>query len=227
MNLFSRKGCLSLLLTDLRKKVWKDNTALPANGLVLWTSGNVSARDPESNLVVIKPSGVHFEDLTPENLTIVDLDGNVIEGDLAPSVDTESHLYIYRHRQDIHGITHTHSPYATCFAILGKSLPIYTTTSAAVFGREIPISDIAAVGETAIGKEIVDKIGNNSALLLKNHGVFTVGKSSTDSLKAAVILEETAQSVYYALSLANHIEPLSKKYVQEVYDFYQNNYGQK
>ncbi|WP_312470587.1 L-ribulose-5-phosphate 4-epimerase [Neobacillus sp.] len=216
-----------MLLYELRKRVWKDNIALPANGLVLWTSGNVSARDPESNLVVIKPSGVHFEDLTPENLTIVDLDGNVVEGDLAPSVDTESHLYVYRHRSDIHGITHTHSPYATCFAIRGKSLPIYTTTSAAVFGGEIPISDLAAVGEKAIGAEIVKKIGDNSALLLKSHGVFTVGKSSTASLKAAVILEETAQSVHYALSLGNDIQPLAEDYIKEVYDFYQNNYGQK
>lgn len=216
------------MLETLKKQVCKDNIALPKNGLVLWTSGNVSARDPESNLVVIKPSGVHFEDLSPEDMIVVDLEGNVIEGKLKPSVDTESHLYVYNHCPEIMGITHTHSPYATAFSILGENLPIFTTTSAAVFGNEIPVSNLAAVGEKAIGQEIVRcyQASGCPAILLKNHGVFTVGDSSTASLKSAVILEETAQSVYFAKTLNQEISPLKSDYIQEVWDFYQHNYGQ-
>lgn len=216
------------MLEKLKEIVCSNNKSLPTNGLVLWTSGNVSARDPETNLVVIKPSGIQFDDLTPEQMIVVDLKGNVVEGVLKPSVDTESHLYVYNDCPDVFGITHTHSPYATCFSILGESLPIYTTTSAAVFGNSIPISNIAAVGEEAIGAEIVRcyKETQCPAILLKNHGVFTVGKNSTSSLKAAVILEETAQSVYFAKNLNKDIQPLNQTYIDEVYDFYQNNYGQ-
>lgn len=216
------------MLEGLKKIVCQDNKALPENKLVLWTSGNVSARDPESGFVVIKPSGIHFKDLTPDKMIVVDLDCKVIEGELKPSVDTESHLYVYRECPDVLGITHTHSPYATAFSIAGESLPIYTTTSAAVFGNAIPVSEIAAVGEQAIGAEIVRcyKEAGCPAILLKNHGVFTVGTSSTQSLKAAVILEETAQSVYYAKTMSSGLKPLEKEYINEVYDFYQNNYGQ-
>ncbi|MGM0124735.1 L-ribulose-5-phosphate 4-epimerase [Enterococcus sp. AZ194] len=216
------------MLEKLKSIVCKDNQALPKNGLVLWTSGNVSARDPETGFVVIKPSGIHFEDLTPEKMIVVDLEGHVIEGELKPSVDTDSHLYVYKNCPDVFGITHTHSPYATCFSILGEPLEIYTTTSAAVFGNTIPTSNIAAVGEKAIGEEISRcyKETNCPAVLLKNHGVFTVGKSATSSLKAAVILEETAQSVYFAKTLNQGISPLDTDYVSEVYDFYQTNYGQ-
>lgn len=216
------------MLEALKEIVCRDNKALPKNGLVLWTSGNVSARDPETNYVVIKPSGIHFEDLTAEDMVVVDLEGNVIEGKLKPSVDTESHLYVYKACPDVNGITHTHSPYATGFAIAGTQLPIYTTTSAAVFGKAIPISEIAAVGEKAIGAEIVRcyQETNCPAILLKNHGIFTVGHSATYSLKNAVILEETAQSVYFAKNLNPSIEPLTDNYVSEVYDFYQNSYGQ-
>ena len=217
------------MLEQLKETVCKDNKALPKNGLVLWTSGNVSAKDPETEYVVIKPSGIHFDDLTPESMIVVELKGNVSEGDLTPSVDTESHLYVYNHCPEVLGITHTHSPYATAFSIAGESLPIYTTTSAAVFGKEIPLSEIAAVGEKAIGAEIVRcyQETNCPAILLKNHGVFTVGKSATNSLKNAVILEETAQSVYYARTLNTSLKPLEDSYTAEVYDFYQNNYGQK
>ena len=216
------------MLERLKEQVCKDNLALPKNNLVLWTSGNVSARDPETGYVVIKPSGIAFDDLTPEMMVVTDLDGNIIHGDLKPSVDTESHLYVYRHCPEINGITHTHSPYATAFAILGRSLPIYTTTSAAVFGREIPISKLTAVGEKAIGEEIVLHYHKHQsqALLLKNHGVFTLGKNSTASLKNAVILEETAQSVYYSLSIDKNLVPLQKDYVKSVFDFYQSSYGQ-
>ncbi|KAA3665249.1 MAG: L-ribulose-5-phosphate 4-epimerase [Chloroflexi bacterium] len=214
------------MLEALRQKVWEANVALPKNGLVLWTSGNASARDPETNLVVIKPSGVLFDQLTPEKLVIVDVEGNVVEGDLKPSVDTASHLYVYRHRSDVHGVVHTHSPYATSFAIRGESLPIYTTTSAAVFGTEIPVSDFATIGEEEIGKEIVEKIGKCTAILMRNHGTFTIGKDVMAALKDAVILEETAQYVHYAM-LRGPIDPLPEEVVRRGYEVYHTTYGQK
>lgn len=215
-----------MLLEELRKTVSAQNKALVDNGLVLWTSGNVSARDPETNYVVIKPSGVLFDDLTPEKMVVVDLHGNVIDGELKPSVDTASHLYVYRHRDDVHGIVHTHSPYATSFAITGEPLHIYTTTSAAVFGGTIPISDFAVIGEEEIGQEIVEKIGKSEAILIRSHGVFTIGKTSGKALKNAVILEETAQSVHYA-KLRTRIEPLSDEVVERGYRIYHDTYGQK
>jgi L-ribulose-5-phosphate 4-epimerase len=216
----------SEMLEKLRKTVWEANVALPQNGLVLWTSGNASGRDPETGLVVIKPSGVLFDDLTPENLVVVDVRGNVVEGELKPSVDTASHLYVYRHRADVHGMVHTHSPYATSFAIRGEPLRIYTTTSAAVFGGDIPVSDFATIGEEEIGREIVEKIGRNSAILMRSHGVFTIGKDVLSALKSAVILEETAQAVHYAM-LRGPIAPLPGEVVEAGYRVYHTNYGQK
>lgn len=215
-----------MLLEELRTQVCEANKALQENNLVLWTSGNVSARDPETGYVVIKPSGVLFNDLTPESIVVVDLDGNVIEGDFKPSVDTASHLYVYRHRDDVNGVVHTHSPYATSFAITGEPLEIYTTTSAAVFGGPIPISDFATIGEEEIGQEIVEKIGDSSAILIRNHGVFTIGKDYNAALKSSIVLEETAQSVHYAMC-RKQIEPLSEDVVKRGYDVYHKTYGQK
>lgn len=214
------------MLEELRSQVCKQNKALVDNGLVLWTSGNVSARDPETGYVVIKPSGVLFDELKPEDLVIVDLDCNIIEGDLKPSVDTKSHLYVYKHRKDIHGIVHTHSPYATSFAIEGEPLDIYTTTSAAVFGTQIPISDFVTIGEEEIGKEIVEKIGECEAILIRNHGVFTIGRTSEKALKNAVILEETAQAVHYGKCRTN-LKKLDEDVVKKGYLLYNKTYGQK
>lgn len=214
-----------MLLKELREGVCQANKELQNNGLVLWTSGNVSARDPETGYVVIKPSGVLFEDLTPESIVVIDLDGNVIEGDLKPSVDAASHLYVYRHREDINGVVHTHSPYATSFAITGEPLEIYTTTSAAVFGGPIPVSDFATIGEEEIGMEIVEKIGDSTAILIRNHGVFTIGEDYNAALKSSVILEETAQSVHYAMT-RQAIEPLSEDVIKKGYEVYNKTYGQ-
>lgn len=214
-----------MLLKELREQVCQANKELQNNGLVLWTSGNVSARDPETGYVVIKPSGVLFNDLNPSDIVVVDLDGNKIEGDLKPSVDTASHLHVYKHRDDVNGIVHTHSPYATSFAITGKPLEIYTTTSAAVFGGAVPISDFATIGEEEIGKEIVEKIGDSSAILIKNHGVFTIGDDFNAALKSSIVLEETAQSVHYAM-VREDIKPLDKETVKKGYETYNKTYGQ-
>ncbi len=213
-------------LGELREEVLAANLALPANDLCRWTSGNASGRDPESGLIAIKPSGVPFAELTPENLVVVDEHGSVVEGDLKPSVDMASHLVVYRHRDDVGGVVHTHSPYATSFAIRGEPLPIYTTTAAAQFGTEIPVSDLALIGEEEIGEEIVGKIGSSTAILMRSHGVFTIGESVHGAVKSAVLLEEAAEVSHLAL-LRGPMEPLDAEVARATYDDYHANYGQK
>jgi L-ribulose-5-phosphate 4-epimerase len=214
------------MLEQLRQKVWEANIALPKNRLVTATSGNASARDKDTGLVVIKPSGYDFDKLKPEHLNVVDLDGEVIEGELAPSVDTATHLYVYRNRSDINGIIHTHSPYATSFAILGHTIPLCLTTLAMEFGTKIPVSDFATIGGEEIGKEMIKKIGTCPAILMRNHGVFTVGPTVRAALKAAVMLEEAAQTVHYAM-LRGKVRELSNDVIEEGFKFYQEKYGQK
>ena len=151
-----------MLLEQLREIVWKCNLELPKNDLVKMTSGNVSGRDPETGLVVIKPSGVSFEELTPAHMVVVDMDGHVVEGNLKPSTDTDTHLYVYQHRPDVFGMVHTHSPYASSFAVLGQPIPACLTASA-MLGGEIPLGGYAPIGGADIGQEIIDKIGRGDS----------------------------------------------------------------
>jgi len=214
------------MLEALKTQLWKLHLELPKNGLVSWTGGNVSARDPETNLVVIKPSGVMYEDLRPEDLVVVDLEGAIIEGSLAPSSDTASHLYIYRHRPDLNGIAHTHSPYATAFAALGRAIPVYLTAIADEFGGPIPCAGFALIGGEEIGQQVVAHIGRSPAVLLKNHGVFTVGASARVAVKAAVMTEEVARTVWYALQLGTPDE-IAPDDVARLHQRYINVYGQR
>jgi L-ribulose-5-phosphate 4-epimerase len=213
------------LLDTLRAEVWKLHMELPKNGLVKWTGGNVSARDPETGYVVIKPSGVRYEALHPEDLVIVDLEGQRIEGELNASSDTASHLYIYRHRPDVNGVVHTHSPYATAFASLGRPIPVYLTAIADEFGGPIPCGGFALIGGEAIGQVVVESIGDCPAVLLKNHGVFTVGATAEAAVKAAVMVEEVAHTVWIALQmgLPDEIPP---EEVAKLRHRYKNVYGQ-
>ncbi len=174
---------------------------------------------------MIKPSGLLFDELIPEALVVVDLRGHVVEGDLRPSVDTASHLVVYREREDINAIVHSHSPFATSFAVRGESLPIFTTTGAAQFGREIPITEFATIGEEEIGLEIVEKIGESKAILVRGHGVFTVGKNTYDAVKSAVLLEEAAEVTHIAL-MRGAMDPLSAEVVEAGYRAYRETYGQ-
>ena len=215
-----------MMLERLRQEVFRANMALPANNLVSWTSGNVSGRDPDTNLVVIKPSGVLFEELTPENMVIVDLETHLVEGELGPSSDTASHVYIYQHRPDVMGITHTHSNYATAFAAVGKPIPVYLTAIADEFGGPIPCGAYARIGGRQIGEEVLRSIGASPAILMKNHGVFTVGKSVQAALKAAVMVEDIARTVWLALQLGQPDE-LSDEEVAANFDRYQRRYGTK
>lgn len=213
------------MLEDLRQEVWRLHLELPKNGLVTWTSGNVSARDPESGYVVIKPSGVHYEDLRPESMVVVDLDGQVIEGQFKPSVDTASHLYIYRHRPDVHGVVHTHSPYATAFAVLGRPIPVYLTAQADEFGGPIPCGGFAPIGGEEIGRVVVESIGDSLAVLLKNHGVFTVGPTAEAAVKAAVMVEDIARTVHLALQLGRP-DVIPDEAVRQLHRRYVEKYGQ-
>lgn len=198
---------------------------LPRYNLVVWTGGNVSVRDPETGLVAIKPSGVDYEDLTPERMVVLDLDGTVVEGDHKPSSDTYSHLYIYRNRPDVNGVVHTHSRYATAFAAVGRSIPVYLTAQADEFGTEIPCAGFSLIGDEGIGKLVVDTIGTSAACLLKNHGVFTVGPTARAAVKAAVMVEDIAATVFMALQLGTPDE-IPADLVEKLHYRYMNVYGQ-
>lgn len=213
------------MLENLRHELWQLHMELPKNNLVTWTGGNVSLRDPQSGLVVIKPSGVRYEDLKPEHMVIVDLGGKMVEGTFKPSSDSASHLYIYRQRADVNGVVHTHSPYATAFAALGRPIPVYLTAHGDEFGCPIPCAGFALIGGEEIGKLVVESIGESAAVLLKNHGVFTIGPSATAAVKAAVMVEDIARTVWLALQIGQP-EEIPAAAVAKLHDRYVNVYGQ-
>ncbi|HOK29509.1 MAG TPA: L-ribulose-5-phosphate 4-epimerase [bacterium] len=214
------------MLEKLREEVCEMNLELSRSRLVTMFSGNVSGRDPETGYVAIKPSGMNYRNMRPEDMVIVDMNGDVVEGKHKPSVDTLTHLYIYKNRPDVNGITHTHSNYATSFAALGQSIPVYLTAMADDFGGPVPCTDYAPVGSEAIGKEILRVIGNSPAVLVKNHGVFTIGKSPSEALKIAVMLEDIAKTVHLAL-LRGKPQEIPPEEVQRAYEWHQKFYGQK
>jgi L-ribulose-5-phosphate 4-epimerase len=214
------------MLEALKEQLWKLHLELPKNGLVTWTGGNISARDPASGLVAIKPSGVMYDELRPEDHVVLDLEGDIKEGSLAPSSDTASHLYIYRSMPHVNGIVHTHSPYATAFAALGRPIPVYLTAIADEFGGPIPCAGFALIGGEEIGRQVVEHIGSSPAVLLKNHGVFTVGTSAKAAVKAAVMVEDVARTVWYALQLGTPDE-IAPEDVKKLHERYVNVYGQR
>ncbi len=212
-------------LEALRVEVCRLNRELPRQGLVVWTQGNLSGRDPETGWVVIKPSGVMYDDLTPENMVVLDLDGNVVEGELRPSSDAISHLYIYRHRPDVGGVVHTHSTFATAFAAVGRAIPPRLTAICDEFGGTIPCGGYARIGGLEIGEEVVRSIGSSKAILLKNHGVFTIGKRPVDALKSAVMVEDAARTMFYAYLLGEP-EEIPPEEVARAHRRYVEEYGQ-
>jgi L-ribulose-5-phosphate 4-epimerase len=214
-----------MLLDELRTIVCRLNGELPHQFLVAWTSGNVSARDPKTGLVVIKPSGIRYEELTPESMVVVDLDGNVVEGKLKPSSDTLAHVYVYRHRADVNGVVHTHSTFATAWAAVGKPIPPVLTAICDEFGGAIPVGAYAKIGGDEIGREIVRSIGTSPAILMKNHGVFTVGRTAEAAVKAAVMVEDVARTVFYAMQLGQPDE-IPAEEVARAHRRYLEEYGQ-
>jgi L-ribulose-5-phosphate 4-epimerase len=213
------------MLEALKKSVCEANKALPKYSLVVMHSGNVSGYDPNSGLVVIKPSGVDYDALTPDDLAVVNLDGQQVQGPMKPSVDTPVHLYLYRHRPQFRGIVHTHSNYATSFAALGKSIPAYLTAIADEFGNEIPCAPYATNRDTVIADAILSVMNDSPACLLKNHGVFTFDVSVQKALKAAVMVEDVAKTVHLALQkgMPDVIPP---EEVKVWWDRYHGWYGQ-
>ena len=217
-----------MMLEQLRHDVAKLHLELPKNNLVTWTAGNLSARDFELEKMVIKPSGLLFEELNPENMVVTDLNANVLEGNLKPSSDTATHAYIYRHMPLVGGIVHTHSPYATAWAANAQEIPCVLTAMADEFGGPIPCGGFALIGGEEIGLEVVRVLtGHRSpAIILQNHGVFAIGKNARDAIKAAVMCEDVARTVFLALQLGD-VKPIAQADIDKLYDRYQNVYGQR
>jgi L-ribulose-5-phosphate 4-epimerase len=212
----------------LRREVCALHAELPRNGLVAWTSGNLSARVPGEDLMVIKPSGVAYDDLRPGAIVVCDLRGDVVDGDLAPSSDAATHAFVYREMPEIGGVAHTHSAYATAWAIRGEAIPCAMTAMADEFGGEIPIGPFALIGDEEIGRGVVDTLaGHRSpAVLMRAHGVFTVGASARDAVKSAVMCEDVARTVHLARALGP-VEALEPDQIDALWARYQNVYGQR
>ena len=215
------------LVAELREIVSDLHAELPRNGLVAWTSGNVSARVPGADLMVIKPSGIGYDDLTPESMVVCDLDGNPVGDGYTPSSDTATHAYIYRHMPEVGGIVHTHSTYATAWAALGEPIPCVITAMADEFGGEIPVGPFALIGSDEIGRGVVATLsGHRSpAVLMRSHGVFTIGPAVRDAVKAAIMCEDVARTVH-AARLLGHLEPLPQDQVDALHKRYKEHYGQ-
>jgi L-ribulose-5-phosphate 4-epimerase len=213
------------MLEKLKEELVALHLELPKHNLVVWTGGNVSARDAETGLVVIKASGIRYEEMRPEHMVVVDLDGKIIEGNLKPSSDTASHLYIYKHRPDVGGVVHTHSVYASAFAAVNKPIPVVLTAIADEFGGPIPCGGFALIGDETIGQVVVASIGNSPAMLLKNHGVFTIGKNAKAAVKAAVMTEDNAKTVWLALQIGVPDE-IPQDDVDKLHYRYTHVYGQ-
>jgi len=222
---------MSPLTTEIkavREQVSALHAELVRYGLVVWTAGNVSGRVPGHELMVIKPSGVSYEELTPDSMIVCDLDGNVLDGGFAPSSDTAAHAYVYRHMPDVGGVVHTHSTYACAWAARGEPVPCVLTAMADEFGGEIPVGPFALIGDDSIGRGIVETLSGHrsAAVLMRSHGVFTIGKDARAAVKAAVMCEDAARSVHIARLLGDPL-PIPQSDIDRLYDRYQNVYGQR
>jgi L-ribulose-5-phosphate 4-epimerase len=215
----------------VRADVARLHAELVSYGLVVWTAGNVSGRVPGTEWFVIKPSGVSYDDLAPENMILCDLDGEVVPGtpgsERSPSSDTAAHAYVYRHMPEVGGVVHTHSDYATAWAARREPIPCVLTMIADEFGGEIPIGPFALIGDDSIGRGVVETLrGSRSrAVLMANHGPFTVGVTAKDAVKAAVMVEDVARTVHFARQLGEPF-PIAQSDIDSLYARYQNVYGQ-
>ena len=220
-------GDIADTIAQVRAEVAALHAELPRNELVVWTAGNVSARVPGRELLVIKPSGVSYDDLTPEAMVVTDLTGALVEGEGSPSSDTAAHAYVYAHMPQANGVVHTHSTYATAWAARGEPIPCVLTMMADEFGGPVPIGPFALIGDDSIGRGIVQTLSGHrsKAVLMQNHGVFTIGPDAKAAVKAAVLCEEVARTVHISRQLG---EPLTipTSDVDSLYERYQNAYGQ-
>ncbi len=214
-----------------KERVAALHAELPRWELVVWTAGNVSERvvNPDGeDLLVIKPSGVSYDDITPDAMVVCDLDGTLVEGERAPSSDTAAHAYVYKHMPEVGGVVHTHSTYATAWAARGEEIPCVLTMMADEFGGPIPVGPFAIIGDDSIGRGIVETLrgSRSKAVLMKNHGPFTIGKDARSAVKAAVLCEEVARAVHVSRQLGEPL-PIDQQHVDSLYDRYQNVYGQR
>jgi L-ribulose-5-phosphate 4-epimerase len=214
-------------IAELRQQVADLHAELVRYNLVIWTAGNISARVPGEDLMVIKPSGVSYDDLSADTMVVTDLHGNLVEGSLSPSSDTAAHAYVYRHMPDVGGVVHTHSPYATAWAARGEPIPCVLTMIADEFGGDVPVGPFALIGDDSIGRGIVDTLrdSRSPAVLMRGHGPFTVGKDARAAVKAAVMLEDVARTVHFAHQLGKP-DVIDQPDVDRLYARYQNVYGQ-
>ena len=219
---------VSAVVAAVREQVSALHAELVRYGLVVWTAGNVSGRVPGRDLMVIKPSGVSYEQLTPDAMIVCDLDGSVVAGDLSPSSDTAAHAYVYRHMPEVGGVVHTHSTYACAWAARGEPVPCVLTAMADEFGGEIPVGPFALIGDDSIGRGIVETLtGHRSAaVLMRSHGVFTIGRDARDAVKAAVMCEDVARTVHVSRQLGEPL-PIAQEAIDALYARYQNFYGQR
>jgi len=209
----------------------KYNEMLMELGLVSWTSGNVSISDGKN--LYIKPSGILFKDVHYNNIATVNIKTGEHTRGLKPSTDTESHRVIYKNKPEIRCVIHTHSTFATAFAACGMDIPVYLTAMADEFGQKIPCSNYAEIGGEEIGHEVCKYADPTGIVLLRNHGVFTIGKDAKSAMKRAVMVEDIAKTTYYAIKLSEtkfsllpHPVTLTEKQIKSCYDRYQNTYGQ-
>jgi L-ribulose-5-phosphate 4-epimerase len=214
-------------IADLRAHVAALHSELTRNHLVVWTAGNISARVPGEDLLVIKPSGVSYDELSAGAMVVCDLDGNLVEGDHQPSSDTAAHAYVYRHMPEVGGVVHTHSTYATAWAARGEAIPCVLTMIADEFGGEVPVGPFALIGDDSIGRGIVETLreSRSKAELMRNHGPFTVGKDARSAVKTAVMVEDVARTVHLSRQLGEPVS-IAPADVDALYDRYQNVYGQ-
>jgi L-ribulose-5-phosphate 4-epimerase len=214
-------------VAELRAAVADLHRYLTRYELVTWTAGNVSARVPGADLLVIKPSGVDYDELTADAMVVTDLHGTLVDGERLPSSDTAAHAYVYRHLPEVGGVVHTHSTYATAWAARGEPIPCVLTMIADEFGGEIPVGPFALIGDDSIGRGIVDTLraSRSPAVLMRQHGPFTVGRDARGAVKAAVMLEDVARTVHVARQLGD-VEPIAPADVDRLHHRYQNVYGQ-
>jgi L-ribulose-5-phosphate 4-epimerase len=222
---------VEVAIARVRADIARLHGELVRNNLVVWTGGNVSGRVPGADLFVIKPSGVDYADLAPENMILCDLDGVVIPATpgagRSPSSDTAAHAYVYRHMPDVGGVVHTHSAFATAWAARGEAIPCVITAMADEFGGDIPVGPFAVIGDDSIGRGIVQTLsGHRSrAVLMQNHGPFTIGADARDAVKAAVMVEDVARTVHLARQ-GGELVPIPQAAIDSLFNRYQNVYGQ-
>ncbi|RZQ61001.1 L-ribulose-5-phosphate 4-epimerase [Amycolatopsis suaedae] len=219
---------IATTVAQLRRTVADLHGELTRNELVIWTAGNVSARVPGRDLMVIKPSGVAYDELSADSMVVTDLHGSLVHGEFAPSSDTAAHAYVYRHMPEVGGVVHTHSTYATAWAARGEPIPCVLTMIADEFGGDIPVGPFALIGDDSIGRGIVETLrsSRSPAVLMRNHGPFTVGRTARDAVKAAVMVEDVARTVHIAHQLGRP-PALAADDVDRLYARYQNVYGQQ